>query len=145
MTRNIEVVGLGALNIDHLYRVERILEDGESVVNETLSSPGGFAANTIYGLARLGVATGFCGIVGDDAEGRILIEDFAKDGVDTTAAPSAGQGQERAYPPLKSWGSITIGSVHKSYSYFLSPAFSSAGLWRTSSTIPYSTACSGSR
>jgi len=37
MTRNIEVVGLGALNIDHLYRVERILEDGESVVNETLS------------------------------------------------------------------------------------------------------------
>lgn len=84
MTKNIEVVGLGALNIDRLYRVECILEDGESVVNEALSSPGGSAANTIYGLARLGVATGFCGIIGDDAEGRILIEDFEKVGVDTT-------------------------------------------------------------
>jgi len=89
MTENIEVVGLGALNIDHLYRVERILEDGESVVNEAISSPGGSAANTIYGLARLGVATGFCGIVGDDAEGRILIEDFEKDGVDTTQIRTA--------------------------------------------------------
>ena len=52
---NIEVVGLGALNIDHLYRVERILDDGETVVNEAKSFPGGSAANTIYGLAKLGV------------------------------------------------------------------------------------------
>ena len=84
MIKKIEVVGLGALNIDHLYRVERILGDGESVVNEALSSPGGSAANTIYGLARLGLATGFCGVVGGDAWGRILIEDFEKVGVDTT-------------------------------------------------------------
>jgi hypothetical protein len=53
MIRNIEVVGLGALNIDHLYRVGCILEDGES----TIPPP---------------------------------------------AAPSAGQGQERDYPRLKS-------------------------------------------
>ena len=89
MTRNIEVVRLGALNIDHLYRVERILEDGESVVNETLSSLGGSATNPIYGLARLGGAIGFCGIVGDDAEGRIFIEDFEKASVDTTGAGDA--------------------------------------------------------
>ncbi|GAI63788.1 unnamed protein product, partial [marine sediment metagenome] len=30
MVINIEMVGLGALNIDHLYRVERILDDGEA-------------------------------------------------------------------------------------------------------------------
>ncbi|GAI56089.1 unnamed protein product [marine sediment metagenome] len=30
---NIEVVGLGALNIDTIYKVERILGDGETVVN----------------------------------------------------------------------------------------------------------------
>ena len=53
MTKNIEVVGLGTLNIDHLYRVERILEDGEPIIPPS-------------------------------------------------AAPSAGQGQERAYPRLKS-------------------------------------------
>ena len=65
---NIEVVGLGALNVDHMYRVERILDDGETVVNEAKSFPGGSAANTIYGLAKLGVNTGYTGVVGDDEE-----------------------------------------------------------------------------
>lgn len=41
---NVEVVELGALNIDHIYRVERILDDGEAVVNEVESFPGGSAA-----------------------------------------------------------------------------------------------------
>jgi len=81
---NIEVVGLGALNIDHIYQVERILDDGETVVSESKSSPGGSAANTIYGLAKLGVNTGFIGVVGDDAEGKILVQDFQKVGVDTS-------------------------------------------------------------
>jgi len=79
---NIEVVGLGALNIDHLYRVEHILDDGETVVSESILSPGGSAANTIYGLAKLGVSTGFTGAVGDDVEGKMMLEDFRKVGVD---------------------------------------------------------------
>ncbi len=81
---NIEVVGLGALNIDHMYRVERILADGEAVVNAAESFPGGSAANTIYGLAKLGVNTGYTGVVGGDAEGKILLQDFRKVGVDTS-------------------------------------------------------------
>ena len=36
---NIEVVGLGALNIDHIYQVELILDDGETVVKESILSP----------------------------------------------------------------------------------------------------------
>ena len=81
---DIEVVGLGALNMDYLYKVEHILEDGETVVTETKSSLGGSAANTIYGLARLGVNAGFSGIVGGDDEGKLLIQDFQKAGVDTS-------------------------------------------------------------
>jgi len=81
---NIEVVGLGALNTDHIYKVERILSDGEAVVLETKTSPGGSAANTIYGLAKLGVSTGFNGVVGDDAKGKILLQDFQKVGADTS-------------------------------------------------------------
>jgi len=81
---SIEVVGLGALNMDHIYRVERILDDGETVVDKASSFPGGSAANTIYGLAKLGVSTGFVGLVGDDAEGKILLQDFQKVGVDTS-------------------------------------------------------------
>ena len=30
---NIEVIGLGALNIDNIYQVESILGDGETAVN----------------------------------------------------------------------------------------------------------------
>ncbi len=80
----IEVVGLGALNVDHLYRVDRILDDGETVVEESMLSPGGSAANTIYGLAKLGISTGFSGVVGDDDGGKLLVRDFEKVGVDTS-------------------------------------------------------------
>ena len=79
----IEVIGLGALNMDNIYRVERILDDGETVVKESASFPGGSAANTIYGLARLGLSAGFIGAVGDDAEGKLLLKDLQKAGVDT--------------------------------------------------------------
>ncbi|MDD4876181.1 MAG: carbohydrate kinase family protein [Dehalococcoidales bacterium] len=81
---NIEVVGLGALNIDHMYRVERILVDGEAVVDELHSFSGGSAANTIYGLAKLGVNTGYTGVIGGDAGGKILLRNFQLVGVDTS-------------------------------------------------------------
>ncbi len=81
---NIKVVGLGALNMDYLYQVERILDDGETLVKEAISSPGGSAANTIYGLAKLGVKTGFSGVISDDADGKTLLKDFQKSGVDTS-------------------------------------------------------------
>jgi len=81
---NIEIVGLGALNIDSIYQVERILADGETVVKESALFPGGSAANTIYGLAKLGVNTGFAGVVGEDADGKIMLDDFQKVGVDAS-------------------------------------------------------------
>ena len=80
----IEIAGLGALNIDHIYKVEHILDDGEAVVLDTCSSPGGSAANTIYGLAKLGMKTGFSGVVGNDDGGKILLQDFQQVGVDIT-------------------------------------------------------------
>ncbi|MBA7601232.1 Ribokinase [subsurface metagenome] len=96
----IEVVGLGALNMDHIHRVERVLEDGETAaaVEDVAGPPiytvadrkwigafpGGSAANTIYGLARLGVKTGFTGVVGDDAPGQSMLEDFREAGMDTS-------------------------------------------------------------
>jgi len=81
---SVEVVGIGAMNMDQLYGVERILVDGEAPAKEFGSQPGGSAANTIYGLANLGVRTGFIGAVGDDAMGRMLVEDLAGRGVDVS-------------------------------------------------------------
>ena len=79
-----DAVGFGALNMDCLYRVDRIVVDGETVIRESRQTPGGSAANTIYGLAKLGLKTGFVGAVGDDAIGRAMIDEFAGLGADTT-------------------------------------------------------------
>ncbi|MFW9806404.1 MAG: carbohydrate kinase family protein [Candidatus Thorarchaeota archaeon] len=78
-----EVIGFGALNIDNIYRVRCILEDGESLAREAGSFPGGSAANTIYGLSKLGINTGFIGAIGNDNQGKSLIRDFDKSGVET--------------------------------------------------------------
>jgi ribokinase len=77
-----EVIGFGAMNMDRLYRVERLLTDGEAAVDDVHLQPGGSAANTIYALARLGVSTGYVGAVGDDEEGRSLLADLTAVGVE---------------------------------------------------------------
>ncbi len=97
---NIEVIGLGALNVDNIYRVERILEDGETVVKDSASFSGGSAANTIYGLAKLGVNAGFIGAIGDDAEGKLLRQDFQRVGVDT--------GQIKVKPKAKTGSALCL-------------------------------------
>lgn len=80
-----DAIGFGALNWDRLLRVPRIASgDEEYVVLEQTSAPGGSAANTIYGLARLGFSTGFVGALGDDPEGRDMLIAFDKIGVDTS-------------------------------------------------------------
>lgn len=80
---DIEVIGLGALNIDRIYLTSRTHDDGEAVAEEAGSFAGGSAANTIYGLAKLGVSTGFVGATGDDDAGKYVLADFRKVGVDT--------------------------------------------------------------
>lgn len=80
---DIDVVGLGALNYDILYSVEKIAMAGEEIgVIDVYESPGGSASNTIVALSRLGLTTGFIGIVGKDAHGDAILEDFKREGVD---------------------------------------------------------------
>jgi len=80
----IEVVGFGAMNIDHLCQVKELVVDGEQAVTGFESIPGGSAANTIYGLAKLGVITGFVGAVGTDKSGKLLMDDFKTVNVNTS-------------------------------------------------------------
>ena len=82
--KEFDVIGLGALNTDLFYRVERILEDGEAVTQSMAAYPGGSAANTIHGLAKLGLKTGFIGAVGDDRFGQALVGTYKRLGVDTS-------------------------------------------------------------
>lgn len=82
--RVFDVVGFGALNLDELYTVERLLSDDEGQIITAGAYPGGSAANTIYALAKLGLRAGFLGAVGDDEAGKILLESFESVGVDTS-------------------------------------------------------------
>ncbi len=79
----LDVVCFGALNLDRLYRVDRIAKEGEErFVTAFEECPGGSAANTAAGLARLGLRVGYIGKVAQDREGMLLLEDFKREGVD---------------------------------------------------------------
>ncbi|MDI9610198.1 MAG: carbohydrate kinase family protein [Archaeoglobaceae archaeon] len=83
-------IGFGALNLDKIYRVDKIPgKDEEGFVRDLQLSPGGSAANTIVGLARLGIKSAYIGKVGNDLEGQILLEDLKREGVETKAVIKA--------------------------------------------------------
>jgi ribokinase len=100
-----DIVGIGALNLDLTYRVDglhvagRDFAAGEETVGtekefskvlEELGARGtllnkgggGSAANTIYALTKMGFATGYLGTVGKDDNGRSILESM--DGVDVS-------------------------------------------------------------
>lgn len=82
--KKFDVVGFGALNVDKLYNVNKIsCEDEESYITNFSISCGGSAANTIIGLSKLGIRTGFIGKVSNDSDGNLLLENLHKEGVDT--------------------------------------------------------------
>ncbi len=83
MTR--DVIGFGALNLDRLYRVVRIAGAGEeSYITRAHEASGGSAANTIVGLARLGISVGCIGKLAQDREGRRILQDLVTETVDVT-------------------------------------------------------------
>ena len=89
-----DVIGFGALNVDKLYKVNMIArEEEESFVTEFKEASGGSAANTIAGLARLGLRTGFIGKVAEDREGKLLLSDFRKEKVDTRGIVVSKEGR----------------------------------------------------
>jgi ribokinase len=91
---NFDVVGFGALNLDKLFKVNIIAkEEEEGFVTDSKESAGGSAANTVVGLARLGLKTGFVGKVAADREGKILLEDFKAEGVDASGIAVSEKGR----------------------------------------------------
>ena len=92
----LDVLGFGALNLDKLYRVDKIAAAGEETFVKGLTiSPGGSAANTIVGLTRLGVNTGYIGKIANDSEGKYILNDLRNEkvnvkGIDITEKGRSG-------------------------------------------------------
>jgi ribokinase len=90
----LDVVGFGALNVDKLFKVNRIAHaEEESFVESVHETCGGSAANTMVGLARLGCKVGFIGKVGEDREGDMQIEEFRRETVNTDGLIHASAGR----------------------------------------------------
>ncbi|MGD0205925.1 MAG: PfkB family carbohydrate kinase, partial [Dehalococcoidia bacterium] len=61
-----DVIGVGALNMDRIYSVPRVVIDGAQLIDEVAVEAGGCSANTTYALAKLGLRAGIVCEVGDD-------------------------------------------------------------------------------
>lgn len=83
--KKLDLIGVGAANVDLIVRVEELPRPDEEVkVGELSISGGGSAANVSVGASRLGLKAGFLGNVGKDYFGKLLIEEFRREGVDTS-------------------------------------------------------------
>jgi len=78
-----DVVSIGALNIDLVAKVDRFPNpDQETVIRSWDMVGGGSATNVACGISRLGLASGFIGNVGGDYFGQVLRDGFRRERVD---------------------------------------------------------------
>lgn len=81
---SVDVVGLGACNVDFLQMVPRFVQpDDEVEIKNLLLSVGGSASNFTVGLSRLNVNTGIIARIGRDYFGEVVVKEFEREGVNT--------------------------------------------------------------
>ncbi|WP_234442106.1 carbohydrate kinase family protein [Streptomyces sp. NRRL S-1448] len=79
------VLVAGGTNFDIIVQADRLPAEHEKLRGGTFSAmPGGSAANTAQGLARQGCAVRLASAVGNDALGRVCLDDLRAGGVDTS-------------------------------------------------------------
>jgi sulfofructose kinase len=84
------VVFVGAATLDAIALMSRFPGPDERMVAEDFSyAGGGPAATAAVAAARLGVPAAFVGAVGDDHEGRRIIDDLQVEGVDVSGVTVA--------------------------------------------------------
>lgn len=82
----VEVVGLGSCTVDFFAVVPRLI-GAEEKINATRLEihAGGVTANNLTQVARLGASAGWFGLIGDDANHKIILNEFVADCMDTSA------------------------------------------------------------
>ena len=77
-----KLLDFGSLNIDHVYRLERMVREGETIAAEEYQkNAGGKGLNQAIALRKAGAEVLMAGAVGQD--GGFLIDFLASQGVDT--------------------------------------------------------------
>jgi len=82
----IDCLGIGLAALDRIMLVERYPRSNEKTeAIDFRICGGGPVANAMVVLAELGMKTAFCGLLGEDEAGEIILQEFAEAGVDTSA------------------------------------------------------------
>jgi sugar/nucleoside kinase (ribokinase family) len=80
---SVDVVGIGSCGVDYFAIVPRLLGSEEKINADRMEiHAGGVTGNNLTQVARLGVSTGWLGLVGDDENGRLIQRAFEDDGMD---------------------------------------------------------------
>ncbi len=79
-----DFISLGFVSNDHLAIVPFIPMDTKVKMLSHAIIGGGPAGNAAAGAVALGMDVAFAGTVGDDADGRMILDEFAREGVDTS-------------------------------------------------------------
>ena len=82
--KNKNFISLGFVSNDHLAIVPFIPMDTKVKMLSHAIIGGGPAGNAAAGAVALGMDVAFAGTVGDDADGRMILDEFAREGVDTS-------------------------------------------------------------
>jgi ribokinase len=83
-TRLPAVTVVGSINLDIIATTDRLPTAGETIGGGVLQQqPGGKGANQAVAAARLGGSARMIGAVGNDAQGRLMLEALSSAGVDT--------------------------------------------------------------
>lgn len=83
--RTVDAVFVGSATLDALALVGRFPSADERVLADEIAyAGGGPAATAAVAAARLGVSTAFVGSVGDDANGRMILQGLSDEGVDVS-------------------------------------------------------------
>ncbi|TCU29428.1 sugar/nucleoside kinase (ribokinase family) [Rhizobium azibense] len=87
MTRNLQVLGFGALAIDDIIYVDGPLSAGKGKVTNRTQDHGGNVATALVAVAKLGGRAGFVGWLSDQPLADVSARELERHGVDISFAP----------------------------------------------------------
>ena len=80
----VRLLVVGSINMDIVMDIDKSPIAGETILGQNYSYiPGGKGANQAVAAARLGVDVTFCGRVGNDSNGDILVENLKANNINT--------------------------------------------------------------
>jgi len=107
---NVDVVGIGSCGVDYFAIVPRLLGPEEKISADRMEiHAGGVTGNNLTQVARLGVNTGWLGLIGDDENGRLIQKAFVDDGMNLSGVEVVkGEHSTMTWIPVDSDGERCI-------------------------------------